>query len=252
VRSAGATGAKVSRISGFHNRPDPFSYGFDHARAPTLFTWRDGLAAVSHRKRGAGELLNRRGRRQTVTAMAQARERRLTLKEFENLPGDGYWRHELVRGMLVREPPPNDEHGWLSVRLGRFLDEFVESRGTGIVVSETGFVLWSDPPTVRGPDLSFVVKERVPGFPARAYIHGAPDLAVEILSPANRAAQIREKVRDYMESGARLVWVVDPYSRSVTVHRPGAETRALHAGDELDGADVLPGFRLHLARLFSR
>jgi Uma2 family endonuclease len=105
-----------------------------------------------------------------------------------------------------------------------------------------------DPPTVRGPDLSYVARERTPGFPARAWIQGAPDLAIEVLSPSNRARLIREKVSDYLESGSQAVWVVDPGAHRVTIHRRGEAELVLGAGDELDGGDVLPGFRLKLAK----
>jgi len=183
--------------------------------------------------------------------VARTSRRRLSLQEFENLDDDGFYRHELVHGMLVREAPPNAEHGWLCARLVRLLDEFVERTKAGVVLVESGFVLTADPPTIRAPDIAFVDRSRTAGgFPQRAYIQGAPDLAIEIRSPSNRAARISDKVRDYLEAGSKLVWVVDPYARSVVVHRPGADARVLGSGDELDGAEVLPDFRLRVIRIF--
>ncbi|MBI4520253.1 MAG: Uma2 family endonuclease [Gemmatimonadetes bacterium] len=183
-------------------------------------------------------------------APTRAESRALTLHEFQELPDDGYHRDELVRGRLVREPPPNDEHGWLAVRLARFLSEFVEEHDLGIVMAETGFVLTREPPTVRAPDLAVVRRPRAKQF-ARSYIEGAPDLAVEILSPSNTAPAMQEKVRDYLEEGAKMVWVVDPGPRTVSVHRSGQEVQTLRIGDDLDGGAVLPGFRLPLAKLFA-
>jgi Uma2 family endonuclease len=79
---------------------------------------------------------------------------------------------------------------------------------------------------------------------------GAPDLAVEVLSPSNRAGAIRDKVADYLAAGCSLVWVVDPRRRRVSVHEPGKATSFLEIPDTLDGAPVLPGFRLALVDLF--
>lgn len=78
----------------------------------------------------------------------------------------------------------------------------------------------------------------------------APDLAIEVLSPGNRASEMQEKVLDYLVAGSRQVWVVDPRLRSVTVHTPGGEARLLMGGAALEGADVLSGFRVELEALF--
>ena len=119
-------------------------------------------------------------------------------------------------------------------------------------MGDTGHVLSRAEATVRGPDLSFVSAQRIaPGPLPLSLFEGAPDLAVEILSPSNREGEIRGKVADYLAAGGRLVWVVDPIRRRVTVHEPGKQATLLLASDVLDGGPVLPGFRLPLGELFA-
>ncbi len=176
----------------------------------------------------------------------------LTIEEFAELPEEDGYRLELVRGHLVREQGPGPRHGLLFVTLSGKIDSFARERGLGYTLGNAGFVLALDPPTVRIPDISFVSRERVPpeGL-SDAFWHMAPDLAVEILSPSNRAGEIQEKVLEYLTGGSRLVWVVDPKTESVTAYRPSGDIRLLHGDDVLDGEDVLPGFRLTLPDLFS-
>lgn len=159
---------------------------------------------------------------------------------------------ELVEGELIREPPPGEGHGWVAgkvlVHVGRFV---LEHRLGRIYAAETGFVLARSPDTVRCPDAAFVSAERLTSSPRRGpYFEGAPDLAVEVVSPGDTPREIGEKVRDYLAAGARAVWVVDPRDESVTVHLPDQETRTLLQGDTVDGAPVLVGFRLPVARIF--
>lgn len=174
---------------------------------------------------------------------------RLTLDEFENLPSEV--RGELVRGRLVREPPPRPLHGVLVARLARLLGDHVEQRALGVVISESGYVTEEEPPTVRGPDVSFVAAERLAeGLPDHWW-RGAPDLAVEVLSPSDRPAATAEKVGEYLAAGARAVWVVDPARRAVTVHAPDAAPRELLGNAVLEGEPALPELRIPLPRLFA-
>lgn len=179
-------------------------------------------------------------------------ERSLSLEEFQRLPEEDHHRIELVRGRLVREPRPGAKHGWLTGRLVGELEPFVRERGLGLVVTETGFLLSDDPPTVRGPDVAFIAAENLPpdGLPD-GFWTVAPQLAIEVVSPSNTASEIRQKVLEYLAAGTLLVWVVDPATRSVTTYRSRDEIRLLTATDELEGGDVLPGFRFGLSELFS-
>ncbi|MGH7570374.1 MAG: Uma2 family endonuclease [Gemmatimonadota bacterium] len=180
----------------------------------------------------------------------EAIEGLLTLEEYERLPDDGY-RDELVRGRLVREPLPGGIHDWVAGNLFRSLDRYAEQHSLGHVAFDTGFLLSRDPPTVRGPDVAFLAWERIPSEgPPKGFWETAPDLAVEVLSMSNRAAEINDKVLEYLGAGTRLVWVVDPETRCVTVYRSRKDVQVLTTDDALDGADVLPGFRLPLSELF--
>lgn len=179
-------------------------------------------------------------------------ERLYTLSEYEQLPEeDGYWV-ELVEGRLIREPRPNAEHSWLAMELAGRIREHVQKNRLGLTLAEPGFLLSDDPPTVRGPDVAFIAWKNLPpgGFP-RAFWTIPPDLAVEIVSPSNTRAGIREKVLEYLAAGTRLVWVVEPRNRSVTAYRSRTEVHIVTGSDTLEGHDVLPGFQLRVADLFA-
>ncbi|MGH7556403.1 MAG: Uma2 family endonuclease [Gemmatimonadota bacterium] len=174
----------------------------------------------------------------------------LTIEEFERLPDEAS-RMELVRGHVVREPPAGFEHGGIAAQIASCLNPFVRRHALGKVVgAETGFVLFDDPPTVRAPDVAFVARERLPTDPRR-FARRAPDLAVEIVSPSNTLPEIQAKVFDYLNAGTRLVWVVEPRGRTVTVYRSRDEIRILTLGQEVEGSEVLPGFRIEVSEFFA-
>ena len=175
----------------------------------------------------------------------------LSIAEFERLPEDG-WRTELVRGRLVREPPAGMDHGRVASRIHRRISEFVENNGLGeVFIAETGFVLFEDPPTVRVPDVAFVSVAHLPA-PEDSIHFGrmAPDLAIEVVSTSNTVAEILKKTADYLDAGTRLVWVVEPRRRCVTVYGSQNEVQMLREGDQLHGFDVLPGCCISVAELF--
>ena len=180
-----------------------------------------------------------------------AEEKFLTAEEFSKLPDENL-KQELVSGYIVSEPVPGFRHGLVLMRLGTILSEFVRSRSLGVVPgADSGFILARSPDTVRGPDVSFVTKERFEALGAiPGYFPGPPDLAAEVLSPGDRPATLRGKVADYLASGTRLVWILDPEKRRVTVHRTVLSPRTLEAEDILEGEDVLPGFRVKVSDLF--
>jgi Uma2 family endonuclease len=162
-------------------------------------------------------------------------------------------RYELVRGSLRVCEPPGGLHGALAVRVAGRLAAHVDARGLGVVLAESGYILSRDPDTVRGPDVSFLSRARLGDGPVpAAFIPGPPDLAVEILSPADRAADVAEKVVDYLDGGTRLVWVVDPERGRVVIHRPGTDPQVVAEDAALDGEDVVPGFRMTIAELMAR
>jgi len=160
-------------------------------------------------------------------------------------------RCELVRGELRMMIPPFAEHGRVTMNLGTPIDIHVKAQGLGTVfAAETGFLLARDPDTVRAPDVAFVRSDRDP-TPERGYYPGAPDLAVEVLSPDDRPGYVLDKVAEWLEAGALAVWVVDPRERSVTVHTPSAAPIVLSRTDTLDGGDVLPGFAIAVGEIFA-
>lgn len=159
-------------------------------------------------------------------------------------------RCELVRGELRRLIPPGADHGRIAMRLGHRIAEHAEAKGLGTVyAAETGFLLARDPDTVRAPDVAFVRAGRAP-TPERGYYPGAPDLAAEVLSHDDRPGHVREKVGEWLDAGALAVWVVDPRTRTVTVHEPGCDPRTLRDGERLHGGRVLPGFNLPVGDVF--
>jgi Uma2 family endonuclease len=107
------------------------------------------------------------------------------------------------------------------------------------------------PDTVRGPDVAFVSRVRFErrGDTGKAFV-GAPDLAVEVLSPSNTPAAMHAKVADYLAAGSRCVWVVDPESQTVTVYSSLLGPRRLGKAETLDGDDVVPGFRVRVGEIF--
>ena len=176
--------------------------------------------------------------------------RLLTADEFADLPEEDAYRIELVRGRLVRSPRPGTLHGRLLVRLGRLLDEFVEDAGSGVVLADVGVILARDPDTVRGPDLAFYSHDRIPESGYGVTFWGPPDLAVEVTSPSNRVSEVQEKVTEDLTAGVRLVWVIDPPTKTVTSYTEEGAARILRSDEALEGGEVLPGFRLRLQDLF--
>ena len=177
--------------------------------------------------------------------------RLVTAEELEAL-GDAFVG-ELVDGVLVPLSPTAGSHGSIATRLTIVLGSFVLEHGLGEVFdSSTGFLLRRNPDLVRSPDVAFVQASRLPGgVPLRGYVPLAPDLAVEILSPSNTAAEMARKLADYFGHGTRIVWLVDPDAREVTVHAASAIPRQLGDADTLDGGDVLPGCSTPVAALFA-
>lgn len=174
----------------------------------------------------------------------------ITAEAFLRMGEHGRWT-ELERGVVVPVNPPGHEHGRIQAILAARLLAFVDARALGTVVVESGFTLSRNPDTVRGPDVSFVRRDRVGAAPRHGYVEGAPDLAVEVRSPDDRMPALFEKAGEYLRSGALLVWVVDPESEVVYALRPGQERVALTGADALDGGEVLPGFTLPLVELFA-
>ncbi len=158
-------------------------------------------------------------------------------------------RCELVRGRLIMMNPAGGEHGRITHGIAYVLEQHVRPRKLGtIFAAETGFILSRDPDTVRAPDIAFVRAGRA--CDAEGFIPGAPDLAVEVLSPDDRPGYVREKVAEWLEAGAKAVWVVDPRKRTVTVHKARRKPQVSSEGDTLRAGGVLPAFEMAVAEVF--
>lgn len=174
----------------------------------------------------------------------------LGLAEYASLPAeDGSHVTELVRGVVVREPRPGARHGSVQARLVVMLGTWARERGA-VVTVESGYIISEEPATVRGPDVAVVLRPRPSEGEPGGWIRGAPDLVVEVVSPSDVSASIHEKTLQYLEAGARLVWVVDPGTRSVTVYRPDGSANVLRGDSVLTGEDVLAGLEAPLAEIF--
>lgn len=158
---------------------------------------------------------------------------------------------ELVGGTLLEKAMGYYE-AYLAIRLGSILINFVEPRKLGIVVGSDAMTRLT-PGLVRIPDVSFVALDRLPGgrVPRDAISPVVPDLAVEVISRGNTREEMRQKLIDYFTAGARLVWYIYPEPREVHVFTGAEQSRVIKPSETLDGGDVLPGFTLSLAELFT-
>ncbi len=180
--------------------------------------------------------------------MMAVQDRLMTVDEFwQDYAGKPY---ELIRGEVVEVAPTGLSHGAVTSRAAALLRAFVDSQGSGEVVgAETGF--WLGPHTLRGADCAYVSAEKMQSVQEPdKYAPFAPDLAVEVVSPTDNAADIRDKVDLYRAAGTRLVWVVYPSLRKVDVYLPGGTSHQAGEGDVLDGGDVLPGLQITVTDLF--
>jgi Uma2 family endonuclease len=175
-----------------------------------------------------------------------------TEAELQALPENGF-NHELVDGEIVVSPKNDSFHGDICTRLSAALLAFAETQHLGAVLdSSTGFRM--NNLNVRAPDISFISRARLKaqGFrrSTRRFFPGAPDLAVEVLSPNNTRPEIDERLQDFFSSGARLAWIIDPDAQRVEICRSLADRRYVSGADFLEGEDLLPGFRYAIADLF--
>jgi len=174
-----------------------------------------------------------------------------TDEAFMALPDDGS-RYEIVNGVLVNMGNSGIEHGYIASILNILVGGYVLSHKLGIICdSSTAFKMKAG--NKRAPDLSFVSKTRLQGIKRlpKGFFEGAPDLAVEVISPSNTFEELHDKIVEYFENGCRLVWVIHPDEQSVMVYYHPRPDRLLKITDILDGEEVIPGFTLPVADLFA-
>ncbi len=159
-------------------------------------------------------------------------------------------RFELVRGELIEMRPASGLHGIIAGAIGNALGDFVEAHELGCVFAPgTGFLPARDLDVVRAPDAAFVAWERVPDPIPDRFWPVASDLAVEVVPPSDRAADVQSRVNDFLAAGCRLVWAIYPDTLIAAVYYPGGEARILPREGVLEGSPVLPGLRIPLADL---
>ena len=175
--------------------------------------------------------------------------------EIANSPEYADCRVELDEGRIITMSKPNVEHGKIAAEIHLEVGMHAKTNNLGhTLISDTAFTLARSDyggDTVRGIDVAFVSYAKLPGLPPKTSFEGAPDLAVEVISPSNTASDIRRKVRQLLRAGCRMVWVLYPDDREVDVHT-AASSITLFEGDTLTGGDVLPGFELAVADIFPR
>jgi Uma2 family endonuclease len=205
--------------------------------------------------------------------MAMTTVQRMTFNELMAQPDDDYL-YELVRGEILRMPPPKEDHGCVEAALveaiGRYLDDralalgWEKSQGRAarnrlvgrLLSGDVGvrFSLPDDPDQLRGLDVYYLSAEQVArlgAVPTAEYLVEMPALVAEVISPSETASYINEKVNDLLRGGAQMVWLFYPKTRTVMVLRPDGSARMIPAGGLLDGNDVLPGFAVELASIFA-
>ncbi len=172
----------------------------------------------------------------------------LTADDLLRLPKEGK-RYELVKGELVEMAPPGDEHGEIAATIARILGTFVIEHGLGSIRVESGFQLSRNPDTVRAPDVAFIGKDRLIRPRPKGYYPGAPDVAVEILSPNDTFREVQERIEAWLSAGAKSVWLVDPDRRRVMVYAHPHRPQVFEASETLSDP-AIPGFSVRVAELF--
>jgi Uma2 family endonuclease len=158
---------------------------------------------------------------------------------------------ELERGKVIEMPPPGERHGFVCGNVGWILNGFVRGRHQGYVcTNDTGVIVETDPDTVRGIDVTLYDQSRRYDQLTVRYAEHLPLLAVEVLSPHDRAGRMMKRAMQFVRKGIPLVWIVDTEERDVSVYRSGREPYVLGVEDEITGEDVLPGFRCRVADFF--
>ena len=176
----------------------------------------------------------------------------LTADQFYDFCCKNDGRYELVDGEVVELSPARRRHGRTAINIGTAFTIHSRQRGVGYAEVEVGYIVRQGPDTVRGPDVSFVLNdsdEYDDGF-----VPGAPDIAVEVVSPSNTAAEMERKTGEYLAAGSQRVWLVYPAtpsaSRRVVIHHPDGTAITYTGNDVITDEELLPGFSLPLSEIF--
>ena len=175
----------------------------------------------------------------------------MTAEDLFDLPDDGF-RYELIKGDLKKRPLGGQLHGKYTSHLSISLGGHVKTSGLGkTYIADTGFVLATAPDHVRAPDAAFISNERLAEIgESDWFARGAPDIAIEVISPSDRYTEVEEKVADWLNAGCRAVIVVNPRRRTVKVHRSPTDVIILTESDTLEIDDVVPGWQMPVKDIF--
>jgi Uma2 family endonuclease len=176
----------------------------------------------------------------------------MTADDLLKMPDDGF-RYELVKGELRKMAPAGHEHGRVAVRFTWRLAQHVETNNLGAVyAAETGFLITTDPDTVRAPDVAFVSQKRLDeAGKVSGFWPGAPDLAVEVVSPGDTYIEVEGKAIEWLGAGALMVLALNPRKRSVTVYRTLNDITILSEGSVLNLSEVVAGFTVPVKDIFN-
>jgi Uma2 family endonuclease len=179
-------------------------------------------------------------------------EKLLTAEEFERLPDDGKL-YELIDGQLHEIPQLTMWQGEVEANLAMRVHTHAQGRTLGCVsIGKVVFILRRNPDRVRAADIAFIRQERVPPLEARQHIMEViPDLVVEILSKSDTIVEISDKIDDWLNADVQMLWVVDPFRRTVTIYQPRHDPALLGEHGLLEGDPVIPGFRCPVAEIFA-
>ena len=175
----------------------------------------------------------------------------LTLADFQLLPWPDGGRQELDEGELITLAFPTPLHNDVAGELYVALHSYLKSNPVGHVYpADTGYILSEDPATLRGPDVSFITLDRFQSLDLHQNIQGAPDIAVEVVSPSETAVDLHKKTRQHLKAGCQTVWIVYPDSREIEIHDRTEGIHLLAENDTLTAPRLLPGFNLLISTLF--
>ena len=177
--------------------------------------------------------------------------RPMTAEELLDMPDDGF-RYELIRGELRKMPPAGQFHGEYAGSIFISMGSHVKTNRLGkVYIADTGFMLASDPDHVSAPDAAFVSTDRLKQIgESSGFALGAPDLAIEVISPNDRYTEVDQKVADWLDAGTLAVVVVNPRRRTVNVHHSHTDVSVLTESDTLDVDVVVPGWRMPVKDIF--